>query len=217
MPYDTYQLVMTVMSISLFVGIGAAVIGLILFFVLVLPKNKFKKALLNDINLPLTFDGVESDYLLNAKYNRLNNTLTIQKQVGTDKAHIYLKTLVDGKVRVEFLLLDFVDADVVDIELKEGTTDFAVIIDRVNGKKVKSEHNTNKEVGGMIVVTIVVAILTAIGNVLYAYASSYYITNYAPEYVVVYIVSIVAPLLIIGAIGVGLTLVMNAIIHKGGK
>ena len=96
-------------------------------------------------------------------------------------------------------------------------SDFAVIIDRVNGKKVKSEHNTNKEVGGMIVVTLVVAILTAIGNVLYAYACSYRIENYAPEYMVVYIVAIVAPLLIVGAIGVGLTLVMNAIIHKGGK
>lgn len=217
MPTDMQQMVMNVMSISLLVGIGGAVLGLILFFILVLPKNKFKKALLNDVNVPLTFSGVESNYLLNAKYNRSNNTLIIQKQAGTDKAHIYLKTLVDGKVRVEFLLLDFVDADYVEIELKEGTTDYAIIIDRVNGKRVKTEHNTNKEVGGMIVITAIVAVLTAVGNVLYAYACNYYIADYAPEYMVVYIVSVVAPLLIIGVIGVGLTLVMNVIIHKGGK
>ena len=199
--------------IFLIIVVIAAILGIVLFLVLVFPGKANKNVPFANINMPYTLSPIASNFIQSVKYDAANRTVEIRKKDSASSMVITLITRSGGKVSSDVYTLNFGDGNTVTIPCDAG--EYYIVLEKANGRNVKDTQRSSNGLMGTIIFSAVSGLLLSGGCVLYTSYCAGFLDDYYPEYATYYITSFL-PLLIV-PLSIALFILIDKMVIKGGK
>lgn len=194
-----------------------SLVGILLFL---FPLRPSRKAQLQDVSSPLTLDPVSGQYLQNVSYDNKTNELIFLRKSNTGTAVVSVATKSGKKRRINLYVLDFSDGDAVIIPLNNAIESYVVVVERVNGRRVKPalKLKQNQLIKAGIYCGISAGI-NCLALFSYIFIASSFLKSYFAGYVGYYnyvFFGLIGPVAAFAAF-VLIGVITNSVLMKGGK
>lgn len=203
-----------ILSIVAFALLGlSAVLGVVLFFVLVFKRKANKNLDLFARNGRQNLDGEEANHFSLIKHDDASNMIVLKQSGSFANCVVTLITSSNGKKKAKRYKLSFTpEQTVCGIKLNETIEEFRVVLESVDKKLIKHK-SADTLLKSTIIYSLIVGVTYIAAIAMYVMMCSYFLVDYWANYFVYYFLS--AAGLIFPALCIGGYFLFESLSRKG--